>query len=76
MPQNSSMVSPWLLTTQLHDHTCGHLTECLSDMVVIPKDDNSDKDLLKPKKAVGVYFQDALDLLPTTVYKGSSFLIL
>ncbi|KAG2084574.1 uncharacterized protein F5147DRAFT_782433 [Suillus discolor] len=41
---------PWLLTTQLHAHTCGHLTECLCDMVVIPKDDNDDKDLLKLKE--------------------------
>ncbi|KAG1848267.1 hypothetical protein F4604DRAFT_1502194, partial [Suillus subluteus] len=65
VPQDDRMVSPWLLTTRWHEHTCGHVTEHLRDMVAIPKDDD-DEDLLKLKEAVGVYFQDALDLLPTT----------
>jgi hypothetical protein len=43
----------------------GHMTECLHNIVVIPKNDDNN-DLLKLKEAVGVYFQDALNLLPTT----------
>ncbi|KAG1723163.1 hypothetical protein EDD22DRAFT_790177, partial [Suillus occidentalis] len=64
-PQDDRMVSPWLLTTRWHEHTFGHVTERLRGMVTIPKDDD-DEDLLKLKEAVGVYFQYALDLLPTT----------
>ncbi|KAG2037030.1 hypothetical protein BDR03DRAFT_1011159 [Suillus americanus] len=65
VPQDDCIVSPWLPTTRWHEHTCGHLTGHFHDMVVIPKDDD-DEDLLKLKDAVKVYFQDALDLLPTT----------
>ncbi|KAG2758134.1 hypothetical protein P692DRAFT_20710304, partial [Suillus brevipes Sb2] len=64
-PQDDHMVSPWLLTTKWHEHTFGQVTECLCDIVVILKDDDNE-DLLKLKEAVGVYFQDALDLLSTT----------
>jgi hypothetical protein len=65
VPQDDRMVSPWLLTTRWHEHVSGHMTGDLRAMVAIPQNDDGE-DLVKLKEVVEVYFQGALDLLPTT----------
>ena len=64
VPQESRMVSPWLLTTKWHEHVAGHDISMLRKLVEIPKAD--DPDMPHLQEAVEEYFRHAQTLLEVT----------
>ncbi|KAH7918103.1 hypothetical protein BV22DRAFT_985743, partial [Leucogyrophana mollusca] len=63
-PQDSRMVSPWLLTTKWHKHTEGHDVDGLRKLVAFPKGEEPATRGLT--KAVESYYQAATGLLEHT----------
>ena len=64
VPQESRMVSPWLMTTKWHEHVAGHDISMLRKLVEIPKAD--DPDMPHLQEAVEEYFRHAQTLLEVT----------
>jgi hypothetical protein len=64
VPQESRMVSPWLMTTKWHEHVAGHDISILRKLVEIPKAD--DPEMPHLQEAVEEYFRHAHTLLEVT----------
>jgi hypothetical protein len=64
IPQDNREISPWLLTTRWHEHIAGLESSHLCKLVCLPKDNEAD--MPKLKENVKAYFEEALELLPTT----------
>ncbi|KAI6038201.1 hypothetical protein EDC04DRAFT_2604193 [Pisolithus marmoratus] len=63
-PLDGRMVSPWLLTTQWHEHMAGKDIKQLCSLVTLPK--NNDGDIPGLRDAVEAYYEEALTLLDRT----------
>ncbi|KAI6045949.1 hypothetical protein EDC04DRAFT_2598514 [Pisolithus marmoratus] len=63
-PLDGHMVSPWLLTTQWHEHMAGKDIKTLCSLVTLPK--NNDGDIPGLRDAVEAYYEEALTLLDRT----------
>ncbi|KAI5996052.1 hypothetical protein EDC04DRAFT_2612929 [Pisolithus marmoratus] len=63
-PLDGHMVSPWLLTTQWHEHMAGKDIKKLCSLVALPK--NNDGDIPGLRDAVEAYYEEALSLLDRT----------
>ncbi|KAI6043205.1 hypothetical protein EDC04DRAFT_2600382 [Pisolithus marmoratus] len=63
-PLDGRMVSPWLLTTQWHEHMAGKDIKKLCSLVALPK--NNDGDIPGLRDAVEAYYEEALSLLDRT----------
>ncbi|KAI6035743.1 hypothetical protein EDC04DRAFT_2604933 [Pisolithus marmoratus] len=63
-PLDGRMVSPWLLTTQWHEHMAGKDIKQLCSLVALPK--NNDGDIPGLRDAVEAYYEEALSLLDKT----------
>jgi hypothetical protein len=63
IPQDNCQISPWLLTTQWHEHIAGLEPSHLCKLVCLPKDNEAD--MPKLRENIKAYFEEALELLPT-----------
>ncbi|KAI6041173.1 hypothetical protein EDC04DRAFT_2893388 [Pisolithus marmoratus] len=63
-PLDGCRVSPWLLTTQWHEHMAGKDIKQLCSLVALPK--NNDGDIPGLRDAVEAYYEEALSLLDKT----------
>lgn len=62
-PQDNRMIDSWLSTTNWPNHISGHNIAFLHGLVANPR--NNDSDIPLFKQIIGIYFREALDLLPT-----------